>query len=42
MLSGVLKSDVAVQVSIRLMNVFVAMRKTLATIAAENIINKIP
>ena len=33
MLSGVLKSDVAVQVSIRLMNVFVAMRKTLATIA---------
>ena len=33
MLSGVLKSDVAVQVSIRLINVFVAMRKTLATIA---------
>ena len=33
MLSGVLKSDIAVQVSIRLMNVFVAMRKTLATIA---------
>ena len=33
MLSGVLKSDVAIQVSIRLMNVFVAMRKTLATIA---------
>ena len=33
MLSGVLKSEVAVQVSIRLMNVFVAMRRTLASIA---------
>ena len=33
MLSGVLKSEVAVQVSIRLMNVFVAMRRALATIA---------
>ena len=33
MLSGVLKSDVAVQVSIRLMNTFVAMRRTLASIA---------
>ena len=33
MLSGILKSEVAVQVSIRLMNVFVAMRRTLASIA---------
>lgn len=33
MLSGVLKSDVAVQVSIRLMNVFAAMRRALASIA---------
>ena len=33
MLSGVLKSDVAVSVSIRLMNTFVAMRKTLASMA---------
>ncbi len=33
MLSGVLKSEVAVQTSIRLMNIFVAMRKTLATMA---------
>ena len=33
MLSGILKSEVAVQVSIRLMNAFVAMRRTLASIA---------
>ena len=33
MLSGILKSDVAVQTSIRLMEIFVAMRKTLASIA---------
>jgi len=33
MLSGVLKSDVAVQTSVRLMEIFVAMRKTLASIA---------
>ena len=33
MLSGVLKSDVAVQTSIRLMEVFVAMRKALVSIA---------
>jgi hypothetical protein len=33
MLSGALNSDVAVQVSIRIMNTFVAMRKTLASIA---------
>ena len=33
MLSGVLNSDVAVQVSIRIMNTFVAMRKALASIA---------
>ena len=33
MLSGVLNSDVAVQVSIRIMNTFVAMRRTLASIA---------
>ena len=33
MLSGVLNSDVAVQVSIRIMNTFVSMRKTLASIA---------
>ncbi len=33
MLSGVLKSEVAVQTSIRLMKVFVAMRKALASIA---------
>ena len=33
MLSGVLKSEVAVQASIRLMEVFVAMRKALASIA---------
>lgn len=31
MLAGVLKSDVAVQASIRIMNTFVAMRRTLAT-----------
>ena len=33
MLSGILNSDVAVQVSIRIMNTFVAMRRTLASIA---------
>ena len=33
MLSGILNSEVAVQVSIRLMNVFVAMRKAIASIA---------
>ena len=33
MLSGVLNSDVAVQVNIRIMNTFVAMRKALASIA---------
>ena len=33
MLSGILKSDVAVQTSIRLMNTFVAMRRTLATLS---------
>ena len=33
MLSGVLNSEVAVQVSIRIMNTFVAMRRTLASIA---------
>lgn len=33
MLSGVLNGDVAIGVSIRIMNIFVAMRKTLATIA---------
>ncbi len=33
MLSGVLNSDVAIQVSIRIMNTFVAMRKALASIA---------
>ena len=33
MLSGVLKSEVAVQTSIKLMNTFVAMRKTLAMMA---------
>ena len=33
MLSGVLKSDVAVKTSIRLMEIFVAMRKALASIA---------
>lgn len=33
MLSGVLKSEVAVQVSIRIMNTFVAMRRTLAAMA---------
>ena len=33
MLSGILKSDVAVQTSIRLMNTFVAMRRTLSTLA---------
>ncbi|MBR6586334.1 MAG: ORF6N domain-containing protein [Kiritimatiellae bacterium] len=33
MLSGVLNSDVAVQVSIRIMNTFVAMRRALASIA---------
>ena len=33
MLSGVLNSDVAVQVSIRIMNTFVSMRKALASIA---------
>ena len=33
MLSGVLKSDVAVRTSIRLMEIFVSMRKTLASIA---------
>ena len=33
MLSGVLNSDIAVQVSIRIMNTFVAMRRALASIA---------
>ena len=33
MLSGVLNSEVAVQISIRIMNAFVAMRRTLATLA---------
>ena len=33
MLSGILKSDVAVQTSIKLMEIFVAMRKALASIA---------
>lgn len=33
MLSGVLKSEVAIQTSIRLMNAFVSMRRTLATMA---------
>ena len=33
MLSGVLNSDIAVQVSIRIMNTFVAMRRVLASIA---------
>ncbi|MGN0853092.1 MAG: ORF6N domain-containing protein [Kiritimatiellia bacterium] len=33
MLSGVLKSDVAVQTSIRIMNTFVSMRKALASLA---------
>ena len=33
MLSGVLKSDVAVQTSIRLMNTFVAMRRALSSLA---------
>ena len=33
MLSGVLNSDVAIQVSIRIMNTFVAMRKALASMA---------
>ena len=33
MLSGVLNSEVAVQISIRIMNTFVAMRRTLATLA---------
>ena len=33
MLSGVINSDVAVQVSIRIMNTFVAMRRALASIA---------
>ena len=33
MLSGILKSEVAVQMSIRLMNAFVVMRKALASIA---------
>ena len=33
MLSGVLNSDIAIQVSIRIMNTFVAMRRTLATLA---------
>ena len=33
MLSGILNSDVAVQTSIRLMNTFVSMRRTLATLA---------
>ena len=33
MLSGVLRSEAAVQTSIKLMNTFVAMRKTLATMA---------
>ena len=36
MLSGILKSEVAIQVSIRLMNVFVAMRRTIASIAPVN------
>ena len=33
MLSGVLNSDIAVQVSIRIMNTFVAMRKAIASFA---------
>ena len=33
MLSGVLNSDIAIQVSIRIMNTFVAMRRSLASIA---------
>ena len=33
MLSGVLNSAIAIQVSIRIMNTFVAMRRTLASIA---------
>ena len=33
MLSGILNSDVAVQTSIRLMNTFVSMRRTLVTLA---------
>ena len=33
MLSGVLNSDIAIQVSIRIMNTFVAMRRALATLA---------
>ena len=33
MLSGVLNSDIAIQVSIRIMNTFVAMRRALASIA---------
>jgi hypothetical protein len=33
MLSGVLNSDIAIQVSIRIMNTFVAMRRVLASVA---------
>ena len=33
MLSGVLNSDIAIQVSIRIMNIFVAMRRALASVA---------
>ena len=33
MLSGVLNSDIAIQVSIRIMNTFVAMRRALASVA---------
>ena len=33
MLSGVLNSDIAIQVNIRIMNTFVAMRRALATVA---------
>ena len=32
MLSGVLNSDIAIQVNIRIMNTFVAMRRALATV----------
>ena len=46
MLSGILKSDVAVQVSIRLMNIFVAMRKAakkivLADLRSQNVTSKV-
>lgn len=33
MLSGVLNSDIAIQVSIRIMNIFVSMRRALASVA---------